>query len=36
VLETEPLDEATATALAPILEAALLLTALGNLMAVSV
>jgi hypothetical protein len=30
-LRTEPLDEATAAALAPVLEAALLLVALGNL-----
>ena len=36
VLETEPLDEATTAALAPILEAARLRAALGKLTAVSV
>jgi hypothetical protein len=36
VLETEPLDEATAAALAPLLEAAQLLAVLGNLTAAPV
>jgi hypothetical protein len=36
VLRTEPLDEATAAAVAPLLEAALLRAALGKLTAVSV